>query len=35
MRIMTMNIIIVIDYKKVKVKLSRYTPWRHIGGEEV
>jgi hypothetical protein len=21
--------------KKVKVKLSRYTPWRHMGGEEV
>jgi hypothetical protein len=20
---------------KVKVKLSRYTPWRHMGGEEV
>jgi hypothetical protein len=20
---------------KKKVKLSRYTPWRHIGGEEV
>jgi hypothetical protein len=20
---------------KVKVKLSRYKPWRHIGGEEV
>jgi hypothetical protein len=22
-------------YKKVKVKLSRYTPRRHMGGEEV
>jgi hypothetical protein len=21
--------------KKEKVKLSRYTPWRHMGGEEV
>jgi hypothetical protein len=21
--------------KKVKVKLSRYTPWWHLGGEEV
>jgi hypothetical protein len=21
--------------KKVKVKVSRYTPWRHMGGEEV
>jgi hypothetical protein len=21
--------------KKSKVKLSRYTPWRHMGGEEV
>jgi hypothetical protein len=21
--------------KKKKVKLSRYTPWRHMGGEEV
>jgi hypothetical protein len=20
---------------KVKVKLSRYSPWRHMGGEEV
>jgi hypothetical protein len=20
---------------EIKVKLSRYTPWRHIGGEEV
>jgi hypothetical protein len=20
---------------KVKVKVSRYTPWRHMGGEEV
>jgi hypothetical protein len=22
-------------YIKKKVKLSRYTPWRHMGGEEV
>jgi hypothetical protein len=21
--------------KKKKLKLSRYTPWRHMGGEEV
>jgi hypothetical protein len=23
------------EYRKVKVKLSCYTPWRHMGGEEV
>jgi hypothetical protein len=23
------------DVGVVKVKLSRYTPWRHMGGEEV
>jgi hypothetical protein len=27
----TINIVIV----KSKVKLSHYTPWRHMGGEEV
>jgi hypothetical protein len=26
---------IPIAKRDVKVKLSRYTPWRHIGGEEV
>jgi hypothetical protein len=26
--------ILINDVKK-KVKLSRYTPWRHMGGEEV
>jgi hypothetical protein len=24
-----------IKMVNVKVKLSRYTPWRHMGGEEV
>jgi hypothetical protein len=24
-----------LDAVKSKVKLSRYTPWRHMGGEEV
>jgi hypothetical protein len=24
-----------INLKKNKVKLSHYTPWRHMGGEEV
>jgi hypothetical protein len=23
------------EYLKVKVKVSRYTPWRRMGGEEV
>jgi hypothetical protein len=23
------------NVKKVKVKVSRYTPWRRLGGEEV
>jgi hypothetical protein len=25
----------IIRIHKSKVKLSRYTPWRHMGGEEV
>jgi hypothetical protein len=28
-------IIIIVVKKKVKVELSHYTPWRHMGGEEV
>jgi hypothetical protein len=30
-----MHILSIKNLKMVKVKVSRYTPWRHIGGEEV
>jgi hypothetical protein len=30
-----LNITTVSKKVKKKVKLSRYTPWRHMGGEEV
>jgi hypothetical protein len=29
------TLIVYIAYKKVKVKVSRYTPWRRMGGEKI
>jgi hypothetical protein len=31
----TITRVAIIITTKVKKKLSRYTPWRHMGGEEV
>jgi hypothetical protein len=34
-RILADHILIFLPVKVKKVKLSRYTPWRHMGGKEV
>jgi hypothetical protein len=31
----SVNPVILKSFKLEKVKLSRYMPWRHMGGEEV
>jgi hypothetical protein len=31
----SLNFVLILEDSKKKVTLPRYTPWRHMGGEEV
>jgi hypothetical protein len=34
-KIISVDVCFVLELKSKKVKQSRYTPWRRLGGEEV